>query len=368
MQFNCALDSVNIYEAGKPIELVVREYGIAPDKVIKLASNENPFGAAPKVIEAIVYDAPNAHRYPDDSMFELKDALARRFGVGSENLIIGSGSDQVIEMAVHAKCNANSKVLMAGVTFAMYEVYAKQVGAEVLRTKSAEHNLAEFLEIYEREHPGVVFLCIPNNPLGESLRRDEVFGFLSRISPETLVIIDGAYQEYARFKDSRTEIAPSELLAQFPNTFYLGTFSKAYGLGGMRVGYGIAQESVIKNILKLRAPFNITTLSLAAAIVALREWGHVEMSLKENFSEMTRYEEFARANGLEFIPSFTNFITILLPSRADSSEFSQWLLERGVIIRNLRSYKMNAIRITIGTKAQNSRCLELMQEFLQLKL
>lgn len=199
MQFNPTLDSIKTYEAGKPIELVVREYGIKPQNVIKLASNENPFGASPKVIEAIAKEAVNAHRYPDDSMFELKEGLAGRFGVKSENVIIGSGSDQILEMAVHAKCNASSKVLMSKTTFAMYEVYSRQVGARILRTPSDQHHLGEFWEIYQKERPEILFLCLPNNPLGECLNREEVYDFLQKIDDETLVIVDGAYQEYASF-------------------------------------------------------------------------------------------------------------------------------------------------------------------------
>ncbi len=364
MQFNPTLDSIKTYEAGKPIELVVREYGIKPQNVIKLASNENPFGASPKVIEAIAKEAVNAHRYPDDSMFELKEGLAGRFGVKSENVIIGSGSDQILEMAVHAKCSASSKVLMSKTTFAMYEVYSRQVGARILRTPSDQHHLGEFWEIYQKERPEILFLCLPNNPLGECLDREEVYDFLQKIDDETLVIVDGAYQEYAAFKDSQKRIDPKDLIERFPNSIFLGTFSKAFGLGGMRVGYGIAQPSIIQALMKMRAPFNITTLSLKAAIEALKESAYVEETIKENFKEMRRYEEFALAQGIDFIPSYTNFITLLLKNRVDSSEFSQWLLERGLIVRNLKSYGINAIRITIGRSLENDRCFELMQEYL----
>ncbi|MGP1450872.1 MAG: histidinol-phosphate transaminase [Wolinella sp.] len=364
MQFSSTLDSLKVYEAGKPIELVVREYGINPDDVIKLASNENPFGTPPNVVEAIKACAHNAYRYPDDSMFELKEGLATRFGIKSENIIIGQGSDQVIEMAVHAKCNKESSVLMAGITFAMYEIYARQTGAKIIRTKSQKHDLNEFLEIYKRENPSVIFLCLPNNPLGESLDTSDVYRFLEKIDSNTLVMVDGAYQEYAAFKDSKKAIDASDLIARFPNTIYLGTFSKAYGLGGMRVGYGIAEANIIRTLHKVRAPFNITTPSLAGAIAALNELEFVKSSIKDNFKEMARYEAFARDFGLEFIPSFTNFITILLGEYADSSELSEWLLRRGLIIRNLKSYGLNAIRITIGTETQNSRALTLVKEFL----
>ena len=195
MKFNDFLDVLVNYEAGKPIELVVREFGIDAKDVIKLASNENPFGTSKRVEEALKEVAKNAHLYPDDSYFELKEGLAKKFGVTSKNLIIGSGSDQIIEFALHAKANKQSGVLMAGVTFAMYEIYAKQTGAKIYRTKSVEHNLSEFLEIYNahKDEISVIFLCLPNNPLGECIDADEVYKFIKNIDENTLVVLDCAY-------------------------------------------------------------------------------------------------------------------------------------------------------------------------------
>ena len=360
MQFNSVLDNLKIYEAGKPIELVVREYGIDAKDVIKLASNENPRGCSPKVIEAVRAEAVKMNLYPDDSMYELKDALAKKYAVESENIIIGAGSDQVISFAVHAKANANTKVLMAGITFAMYEIYALQTGAKILKTPSSGHNLQEMLEIYKANKDiSIIFLCIPNNPLGECLDAKDVYSFLDKIDKETLVIIDAAYLEYASFKDSAKKITPSDLITKYPNTLYTGTFSKAYGLGGMRCGYGIAQPTVIQALLKLRAPFNITNLTLKAAIVALSDQSFVEASVKENFQEMKRYEQFAKELGFNIIESYTNFIVLEFDASKDSSQIAQKLMEKGIIVRNLGSYGMNAIRVTIGTPEQNARFFEL---------
>ena len=264
MKFNENLANLVSYEAGKPIELVVREYGIDAKDVIKLASNENPYGTSPAVVKAVGEIVNKMHLYPDDSYFELKAALASKFGVSEKSIVIGSGSDQIIEFAVHAKANAKRGILTAGITFAMYEIYAKAAGAKVFKTKSKEHDLGEFLQIYKakKDEIGVIFLCVPNNPLGGCLYAEEIYKFLEQIDPDTLVVIDGAYQEFAKFKDAKKEIRPRELIAKFPNAIYLGTFSKAYGLGGMRVGYGIGEENVMSELGKLRAPFNITTLSL----------------------------------------------------------------------------------------------------------
>ena len=365
MKFNSVLESLKTYEAGKPIELVVREYGVDPKDVIKLASNENPYGTSPKVTAKIQEIAKNMFMYPDDSMYELKEALATKYNVASNNIVIGSGSDQVIEFCVHAKCNENSKVIMSKTTFAMYDIYSKQTGATILKTPDDEHNLDQFRKLYKENGADVIFLCLPNNPLGECLNKEEVYTFLSEISENTLVIVDGAYQEYAAFKDAKKEINPSDLIHKFPNAIYLGTFSKAYSLGGMRVGYGIANPEIIKTLHKLRPPFNISTLSLAAAIEALKDEKFVNECIAKNFEEMKVYEEYAQKNDIEYIPSYTNFITYKLSADYISAQVAQELLEKGIIIRDLTSYGLNAIRITIGRANQNKRVISVLDEVLK---
>ncbi|MDR1615063.1 MAG: histidinol-phosphate transaminase [Campylobacteraceae bacterium] len=354
MEFNKILNSLSNYEAGKPIELVVREYGVDACNVIKIASNENPYGCSPKVVEAIKNEASKASLYPDDSMYELKEALAKKYSVLSQNIIIGSGSDQIIEFSLFAKANPSNKILMAKTTFAMYEIYGKRTGTTVLKTASHEHNIKEFSDIYKSNKDiAVIFLCLPNNPLGECLDKDEVFDFLKEVSKDTLVVIDGAYQEFAGFKDENKKINPKEIIETFPNAIYLGTFSKAYGLGGMRVGYGVGDKEIIKVLHKLRSPFNITTLSLKAAIEAIKDEEFVQKSVINNFEEMVKYEDFAKKLDIEFIPSYTNFITYKV--KKESSLICEELMKKGIIIRDLKSYGLNAVRITIGTKEQNSR-------------
>lgn len=364
MKFNKKLESIKTYEAGKPIELVVREYGIEPKDIVKLASNENPYGTSKKVINAVSDIVSKMALYPDDSMTKLKNALSQRFSVGVENIIIGSGSDQVIEFLIHAKANENSKILMNSITFAMYEIYSKHIGATVVRTTSQEHNMDEFYELYKKESPDIIFICTPNNPTGDALDAVKIYDFLQKIDDNTLVVIDGAYIEYAAYKDSAKNLNPSDLIAKFSNVIYLGTFSKAYGLGGMRVGYGIANSMIIKELYKLRPPFNITTLSLEAASVALEDEDFVKNSIQNNFIEMKRYENFAKEQKIDIIESYTNFITLCLNENQNSTKISNQLLQKGMIVRNLSSYNMNAIRVTIGTHEQNSRFFELVKEFL----
>jgi len=364
MEFNTVLDNVKVYEAGKPIELVVREYGVDTKDIIKLASNENPYGTSPKVVSKIQELAKNMFMYPDDSMYELKEALANKFEVQSSNVIVGAGSDQILDFCVKAKCVEGSKILMSKTTFAMYEIYGRQAGATIIKTTDDEHNLAQFRDLYKEHGADVIFLCLPNNPLGECLDKDDVYEFLDEIDSNTLVVVDGAYQEYASFKDEKKHISASNLISKYPNAIYLGTFSKAYALGGMRTGYGIAKKEVIQSLLKLRPPFNITNLSLAAAIEALKDEPFVQNSISKNFEEMTRYEEYANKRGFSYIPSYTNFITLKFEDKFIASVVAQALLERGVIIRDLTGYGVNAIRITIGSNEQNTEVFKVLEEVL----
>ncbi len=364
MNFNKNLENIKTYEAGKPIELVVREFGIEPKDIVKLASNENPYGCSAKVQKAVCDIVANMALYPDDSMMKLKNMLSKHYEVGDKNLIIGSGSDQVIEFLVHAKTDENSTILINSVTFAMYEIYAKHVGAEILRTSSQQHNLDEFYTLYKEHNPEMIFLCTPNNPTGDAIDAGELFSFLEKIDNDTLVVVDGAYMEYARYKDSSKAVSPKELIEKFKNVIYLGTFSKAYGLGGMRVGYGISNEKIIKELYKLRPPFNITTLSLEAASVALEDTEFVDKCIVRNFDEMKRYEEFANAQKIDIIESYTNFVTLCLNNSQNSTQLSDALLQRGMIVRDLSGYGLNAIRVTVGTKEQNTRFFELASELM----
>lgn len=364
MKFNAELDGIKTYEAGKPIELVVREFGIEPDQIVKLASNENPYGCSPRVAEAVSKIVGSMARYPDDSMHRLKEGLSKRFEVHEDEIIIGAGSDQVIEFAMHAKASSRSKILINSITFAMYEIYAHHVGAEVIRTTSRVHDLNEFYALYLEYKPSVIFLCTPNNPTGESINADELMAFIAKIDSDTLVIVDGAYMEYTHYRDPRKAVMPRVLIEQFDNVLYLGTFSKAYGLGGMRVGYGIASREIIEALYKLRPPFNITTLSLEAACIALEDEAFVQECIVRNFQEMDRYERFAADNNLQIIESYTNFVTLCLNEGQNSTLLAEALLKKGMIIRDLSGYGLNAIRVTVGTSAENDSFFTLMKQLL----
>jgi len=356
---NRVLENIKNYEAGKPIELVVREFGIASKDVVKLASNENPIGTNPSVQKAIVNSADKAHLYPDDSMYELKEALASKYDIDASEVIIGAGSDQVLEFISRAFLDEDSSVLMSQVTFAMYEIYAKQMGATIIRTPSYQHRVDEFISAYKKYHPKIIYICTPNNPTGDAISRDDVIKIIDSVdSSETLIVVDGAYMEYASAKDDIYTITPKDII-DYPNVIYLGTFSKAYALGGMRIGYGIANQELIKILGKLRPPFNITTLSLLSAIEALKDEQFIVDSISLHQEQIKRYEEFADSKGIKYIDSYTNFITYLFDgTEYNSTDISNALLKKGVIIRDLASYGMNAIRITVGTQKQNSTLFE----------
>jgi len=364
MKFNPFLDDIKVYEAGKPIELVVREFGVNPEDVVKLASNENPIGTNPAVAKVICEHADKAHLYPDDSMYELKASLSSKYGVDESHIIIGAGSDQILEFLSRAKLREGSSVLMSQVTFAMYEIYARQVGARILRTESYAHKVDEFLALMHEGKPDIVYICTPNNPTGDATSREDVLTIIHAADKDTLVVVDGAYMEYAAAKDKTYYLDPKELIG-FENVIYLGTFSKAYGLGGMRVGYGIANKEIIQALYKMRPPFNISSLSLAAAIEASKDTSFVEDSIALHQEQIRRYESFANEHGLTYIESYTNFITYLFDGEKDSTTIADYLLKRGVIVRNLASYHLNAIRITVGTQEQNDRFFALFSEALQ---
>lgn len=364
MKFHQHISVLPTYEVGKPLELVMRDYNIEPQNIIKLGSNENPLGTSPLAKEAILENACNAYIYPDDSYYELKESLAKKYDIESNQIIIGSGSDQIIEFCIHAICDKNTKVLMAKTTFAMYAIYAKHCNATILRTPDFFHNLDSMLQYYEAHKPSIIFLCTPNNPLGEALPKSQVIDFLKKIDRESLVVLDCAYMEYCAYKDSHYAISPKDII-DFPNVIYLGTFSKIYGLGGMRVGYGIANKTIIDTLNKIRPPFNITTLSLKAASASLFDEEFLQDSVANNFSEMEKYKQFAKQYEIDILESYANFVTFILHNKLNSTKIGNLLLRQGIVVRDLASYGLNAMRITIGISQQNDIVIQKLTDILQ---
>ncbi|MCB1307621.1 MAG: histidinol-phosphate transaminase [Leptospiraceae bacterium] len=371
MNFNSELQDVPPYEPGKPLELLIREYGLRPEEIIKLGSNENPYGASPLVMEAIAEELHRVSQYPDDSYADLKQGLARKYGVIPENIIPACGSDQVLEFAARTVLRPGTAVLLNRATFAMYRIYSQLCGAQVMVTDTIEHRMDAFYELYarnaEQQKTGaapirMIFLCVPCNPIGDCPPATEVFAFIRRINALTsqaetpMILVDAAYMDFARVRDTQREIKPAELLAEFSNVLYTGTFSKSYGLGGMRVGYGIGPEEMIGWMYRLRSPFNLTNLTYLAAVKALQDESFVQKCGESNFSEMRRYEELFQKLDYDYFDSYTNFITVKIHNRS-AREICDNLLRKGIIVRDLTSYGLEALRITIGRPEQNDRVL-----------
>ena len=361
MQFNLRLNSLKSYIPEPTREEIAKRYHLESQEIIMLASNENPYGFSPKITQALSQMTHQISRYPDDNATDLKEALATHYKIKQENLIIGCGSDEIIDFCIQAKCHSDSKILTAGVTFGMYEIYANRVGARVVRTKSQMHCLEEFLELYKKEQPEIIFLCLPNNPLGECLDFEDVLAFLKQINSDTLVVLDGAYQEFARLKDSRKAIDISRLKI-FDNVIYLGTFSKAYGLAGLRIGYGIASEEIIQALYKVRAPYNFSHLSASCAILALQDKEFLQQCVKKILKSMEEYELFFKNTEIEFVPSYANFITFFCKKHLDCSDLATDFCKNGVLLKSLKTYGMNAVRLTIGTEEQNKKVFSLLKE------
>ncbi|PJZ68933.1 histidinol-phosphate transaminase [Leptospira perolatii] len=365
MRFQPILEYLPIYEAGKPIELVVREYGIQANKVIKLASNENPFGVAPAVQNKVAESVSKMPLYPDDSYHSLKSALSQKYGVPESQIIQGNGSDQIFDFATRSVLNPGDKVVQNGKTFSMYAIYSRQCGAEVIASETIEHDLDALLDLAKTQKPKILFLCTPCNPIGDALDRSDIYSFLAKIPEDMMVVLDAAYLDFAKTRDSNKNFEAKDIISKFPNVVYTGTFSKVYGLGGMRIGYGISSPEIIRAFYKLRPPFNVSQLSQLAATEALKQESFVESYLKSNLSELKKYESFADLKGLDFFESYTNFITIKLDkAKLNSSELFEKLLSEGIILRNLKSYGMNAIRITIGRPEQNETVIGRLNEIL----
>lgn len=333
--------------------------------IINLSNNENPLGLSKKAIKAIIESATNSNKYPNSSFIRLKNALSNKYNVDSNNIIIGNGSDEIISMIIRAVCDKDSKILTSLITFSMYKIYASLNQVRVVNTKSGIHKPKEFIESYKSSNPDLIFLCVPNNPLGDCLNKDEVYEILDYISKDTFVVLDCAYADFASYKDKKKKLSPKEIIKDYSNVFYLGTFSKLYGLGGLRVGYGISCEDNIKYLSKFRSPYNITSISENAAIASLNDDKFVKRTLKNNFLELAKYEKFASKYNIEYINSYTNFITLIFDDMTDSNMLCKFLFKKGIIVRNLSSYGLNAIRITIGKKEANIKVIKFLTKYLK---
>lgn len=347
------------YEPGKPIDELKRELGI--DDIIKLASNENPLGPSRRAEQAMKNAMADLARYPDGSGYRLKQRLAGLLGVDAAAITLGNGSNDVLELLARALLGPGVNAVVSEHAFVVYPLAVMAQGAE-LHTAPARnwgHDLDAMAALVD-ERTRIVFIANPNNPTGTWLTLDEIERFMARMPAEVVVVLDEAYVEYV---DKPGYGSGLELLPRYPNLVVTRTFSKAYGLAALRVGYGISHPELAGFLNRLRQPFNVNSLALAAAEAVLDDADYLRESIAVNTAGMAQLEEGLAHLELEYIPSAGNFIAVAVPGRA--AELYHSLLAEGVIVRPVAGYRMpDHLRVSIGLKAENRRFLDTLERLL----
>ncbi|MGQ0509239.1 MAG: histidinol-phosphate transaminase [Betaproteobacteria bacterium] len=346
--------SIAPYQPGKPISELAREMGLKEESIVKLASNENPRGIGPRTRAALEAALADVARYPDGNGHDLKLALSKRYGVEMGSIVIGNGSNDVLELVSLAFLGQGRSAVYSQHCFAVYPLATQARGARGIQVpaKNWGHDLAAMAAAVDAE-TSVLWIANPNNPTGTIVRPDELEAFLRKVPEHVIVVVDEAYNEYLS-PDLKSETV--KWLKRHPNLIVSRTFSKAYGLAGLRVGYAFAHPSVADVLNRVRQPFNVNSLALAAAAAALDDMEFVARSYAENLSGLRQIEEGARGLGLEWIPSHGNFITLRVGKANDTY---RRLLKRGVIVRPVGGgYQLpEHLRITVGTPEENERFL-----------
>jgi histidinol-phosphate aminotransferase len=353
MKINPALKNLPTYQPGRPIEEVARELNLPADSIIKVASNENPFGPSPLAIAAMKNVISGVNLYPDGNAFYLKQKLAAKLGVETTNLILGNGSNEIIEFVAHALLAPDDDVLVSQFCFAIYPIVAKMFGAnlKIVPAKNYGHDLPAMLKAITPK-TRIVFVANPNNPTGTLAPREEVIQFVNGIPDNVLLVMDEAYIE---FLNDAVDLVPLVRPGARKNLILMRTFSKIYGLAGLRIGYGIANSEFVTALEKIRQPFNINSHAQTAALAALDDDEHVRKTRQNNFSGLEIFAKAFRELKLEFVPSFANFILVRVGDGQKVFEAMQML---GVITRPMGGYQLPEwIRISVGTPKENERCL-----------
>ncbi len=339
------------YQPGKPVEELERELGIADS--VKLASNENPLGPSPRAVEAVRQVLDGVHRYPDGASFELRARLAARLDVEERQLVFGCGGDEILELVAKAFLGPGDEAVFAWPSFAMYPIVAKGMGATPVRVPldaDLVHDLDALAEAVTA-HTRVVFVCNPNNPTGTSVGAAAFDRFVGRLPDSTLLFVDEAYREFARRPDFPDALA---WLARRPGTLVMRTFSKIYGLAGMRVGYGVADPELADYLQRVRHPFNVNRLAEVAACAALEDDAHVERTREVNAQGAAYLERELAALGIPTAPTDANFVL----ARTGAGIYEK-LLREGVIVRPLAGFGLeDCVRISIGLPEENERCVK----------
>ena len=360
------ISDLSPYEPGKPVEELERELGLTD--IIKLASNENPLGPSPKVLQALASRLAELARYPDGSAFLVKSKLQEFIGVAPARLTIGNGSNDVLELLARIYLAPGKESIVGEHSFIVYQLVTKSLGATLITvpTKHYRQDLEAMLDAIT-PRTSLVFIANPNNPTGSWVTRSELLPFLDRVPPEVIVVLDEAYFEYADDMNAREGIDyPNglQLIDQYPNLVVTRTFSKAYGLAGLRIGYSVSNQVIADLMNRTRQPFNVNAMSLAAVLGAIDDQEHLHKSIALNHEGMQYLMASCEQLGLDYIPSAGNFLSINFGK--DASPLYERLLQEGVIVRRLGVYGLPChLRVTTGLPAENERFISSLRKLLQ---
>lgn len=361
MKLKKHLVGIQPYNLGRPIEEVQNTYGLSD--VVKLASNENPFGCSKNVQKAILTELNKLFHYPDSRADRLREKLANFIGINHDQLIFGNGTDELIRMICRAYLGSGTNTVMTDLTFSQYKRNAIIEGAEVreILHVNGRHDIKGIIDAVD-ENTAVVWICNPNNPTGEYVREWELITLLNNLNKDILVVCDEAYYEYVDAEDFPDTVS---LMNRYPNLMVTRTFSKAYGLAALRIGYGIAQRNVVNDLEVVRETFNTSRLAQVAAIVALEDQTFIKKCSRRNRKELEQYYSFCWRFGLSYFPSQANFIWIDMKRNTD--DLANRLLLKGFIIQRGSQFGWpTSVRITVGSSAQNDDLLAYLSQLLQL--
>lgn len=350
------IEEIDPYIPGKPIEEVERELGLT---AVKLASNENPLGPSPLAIEAARRALAESHRYPDGGSYYLREALAARLDVPREKIIVGSGSTDIIHLAASVLLGAGESAVTSQGSFPLYYIAIEKMGANLIAVpqKNYAFDLDGIARAVQKDTK-IIYIANPNNPTGSIFDADAFDTFLQKIPEEILVVLDEAYYEYVQMKNYSRSL---DLVRANKNVLVLRTFSKVYGLAGLRVGYGIGPVELIGAMDKIRLPFPVSGVAQAAALAALDDTEHVKRSLEANRAGLRQLENGLREIGVKSAPSVTNFV--LVEVGGDADVLAAELLKLGVIVRPMAWMGFpHAIRVTVGTREENEKFLNALQQ------
>ena len=351
------------YQGGKPITELAREMGLQPENIIKLASNENPLGISPNAEFAIQEALLDIARYPDGNSFALRDAVSKKFNVAPAQIVFGNGSNDILELAARAFLTDECETIYSQHAFAVYPLVTQATGAKgvVIPAKDFGHDLTRMLKAINAK-TRIIFVANPNNPTGTLLSKEELLAFLKQVPKHVLVVLDEAYDEYLSAVNKSQAIA---WLSEFENLIISRTFSKAYGLAGLRVGFGLMHADVADILNRIRQPFNVNSIAQAAAVASLADEDFVARSYAANQAGMAQLTQGLDKLGLTYILSYANFVSFKVQNAA---KINQALLENGIIVRPIANYDMpDYLRVSVGLFSENARFLEVLAQILDDK-